>query len=66
MKFSIITANLNMLPYLKLCHASIMDQGVDLEHIVIDGISKDGSVEWLDKKMILIVLLGKIIVCMKL
>jgi len=36
-----------MLNYLKLCHASIMDQGINVEHIVIDGGSKDGTVDWL-------------------
>ena len=51
MDFSIITPSLNQLQYLKRCSASIMDQNnVDLEHIVIDGVSKDGTVEWLEEK----------------
>lgn len=49
-KFSIITPSYNMLDYLKLCHCSIMDQGVDVEHIVIDGGSYDGTVEWLKEQ----------------
>jgi len=36
-----------MLPYLKLCHASIADQGIDVEHVVADGGSSDGSANWL-------------------
>ena len=36
-----------MLPYLKLCCASVQDQGVDLEHIVMDGGSSDGTSKWL-------------------
>jgi glycosyltransferase involved in cell wall biosynthesis len=45
---SIITPSFNMLSYLKLCHASIADQeGPSREHIVVDGVSTDGTVEWL-------------------
>ena len=48
MKFSIITPTYNMLNYLKLCHASIMDQeDVIVEHIIIDGGSNDGTVGWI-------------------
>lgn len=36
-----------MLPYLKRCAASIQDQGVSVEHIVMDGGSSDGTAEWL-------------------
>jgi glycosyltransferase involved in cell wall biosynthesis len=50
MDFSIITPSMNMLPYLKMCAASIADQnGVDKEHIVVDGGSTDGTVEWLQQ-----------------
>ncbi len=52
--FSIITPSYNMLDYLKRCHASIMDQGVNVEHIVIDGGSTDGTVEWLKEQKDLI------------
>lgn len=49
--FSIVTPSLNMLPYLKNCVKSVEDQEqVECEHIVIDGISQDGTVEWLEKK----------------
>lgn len=49
--FSIITPSYNMLSYLKMCHASITDQNdVSVEHIVIDGGSTDGTVEWLQEQ----------------
>ena len=49
MKFSIITPSLNQLDYLKRCIASVADQrGVEVEHIVMDGGSTDGTVEWLE------------------
>lgn len=53
MKFSIITPSFNMLPYLKLCRNSIMDQDhSNYEHIIIDGNSNDGTKKWLnDKKL---------------
>jgi len=50
MKFSIITPSFNQLDYLKRCVASVADQeGVDVEHIVMDGGSTDGTVEWLER-----------------
>jgi glycosyltransferase involved in cell wall biosynthesis len=46
--FSVITPSLNMLDYLKRCHASIMDQeNITVEHIIMDGGSTDGTEEWL-------------------
>lgn len=37
-----------MLPYLRLCAASVADQeGLEYEHIVVDGASTDGTVPWL-------------------
>ncbi len=37
-----------MLDYLRRCHASVSDQeGVTVEHIVADGGSTDGTVQWL-------------------
>ncbi|MFA7160641.1 MAG: glycosyltransferase family 2 protein [Kiritimatiellia bacterium] len=48
MEISVITPSLNMLPYLKCCAASLADQqGVHAEHIVVDGGSTDGTVDWL-------------------
>lgn len=48
MQISIITASYNMLPYLKRCRASVADQqGVEVEHIVADGASSDGTPDWL-------------------
>ena len=49
MNFSIITPSYNMLQYLKLCHNSIIDQAVDLEHIVIDNESSDGTADWIKR-----------------
>jgi glycosyltransferase involved in cell wall biosynthesis len=46
--FTIVTPSLNMLGYLKRCCASVADQaGPTFEHIVMDGGSTDGTVEWL-------------------
>ena len=46
--FSIVTPSLNMLGYLKRCGASVADQdGVSVEHMVMDACSTDGTVEWL-------------------
>lgn len=46
---SIITPCYNSLNYLKLCHASIINQNaVSVEHIIIDGGSTDGTVQWLE------------------
>jgi glycosyltransferase involved in cell wall biosynthesis len=48
MQISIITPSYNMLAYIKRCRASVADQqGVDVEHIVADGGSSDGTPEWL-------------------
>jgi glycosyltransferase involved in cell wall biosynthesis len=48
MDLSVITPSLNMLDYLKRCHASVVDQpGVSVEHIIMDGCSTDGTAEWL-------------------
>lgn len=46
--FSIVTPSYNMLPYLQACHASIADQdNVLCQHIVCDGMSSDGTADWL-------------------
>lgn len=48
MKFSIITPSFRNSEWLKLCIASVADQqGVELEHIVQDSCSDDGTQNWL-------------------
>ena len=50
MKFSIITPSFRSSNWLKLCIASVADQqGVELEHIVQDSCSDDGTQDWLPK-----------------
>lgn len=50
MKFSIITPSFRNSAWLKLCIASVADQqGVELEHIVQDACSDDGTADWLPK-----------------
>jgi glycosyltransferase involved in cell wall biosynthesis len=54
MKFSIITPSFRNSAWLKLCIASVADQqGVELEHIVQDAGSDDGTQDWLpqDKRV---------------
>jgi glycosyltransferase involved in cell wall biosynthesis len=46
-QFSIITPSFRASEWLKLCIASVADQGVELEHIVQDSVSDDGTMEWL-------------------
>ena len=49
--FSIITPSYNMLDYLKRCRRSVADQeGVTVEHLVIDGGSTDGTAQWLAQR----------------
>jgi glycosyltransferase involved in cell wall biosynthesis len=47
MRFSIITPSFNPAPWLPLCIASVADQAVDVEHIVQDAGSTDGTLGWL-------------------
>jgi glycosyltransferase involved in cell wall biosynthesis len=48
LKFSIITPSFRNSEWLKLCIASVADQtGVELEHIVQDSCSDDGTQDWL-------------------
>ena len=48
MKFSIVTPSFRNSEWLKLCIASVADQqGVELEHIVQDAGSDDGTQDWL-------------------
>src|SRR5467141_315471 len=45
---SVVSPSLNMLSYLERCVASVADQeGVRAQHLVMDGGSRDGTVEWL-------------------
>jgi glycosyltransferase involved in cell wall biosynthesis len=47
-KFSIITPSFRNSQWLKLCVASVADQqGVQVEHIVQDAVSDDGTLDWL-------------------
>lgn len=47
MQFSIITPSFRASEWLKLCIPSVADQGVELEHIVQDSVSDDGTMDWL-------------------
>jgi glycosyltransferase involved in cell wall biosynthesis len=51
MKISIITPSYQSSEWLKLCIASVADQGVDAEHIVQDSESTDGTCEWLGRDL---------------
>lgn len=47
MRFSIVTPSYRNSAWLSLCVASVADQGVELEHIVQDAGSDDGTLDWL-------------------
>jgi glycosyltransferase involved in cell wall biosynthesis len=47
MRFSIVTPSFRSSRWLRLCVPSVADQGVDLEHIVQDSCSDDGTLDWL-------------------
>lgn len=47
MKVSVITPSYSQSEWLRLCVASVADQGGDVEHIVQDAGSKDGTLDWL-------------------
>jgi glycosyltransferase involved in cell wall biosynthesis len=49
MRFSIITPSFRNSQWLRLCVASVADQRVELEHIVQDSCSDDGTQDWLPK-----------------
>lgn len=50
MQLSIVTPSFRSLPWLRLCVASVADQeGVNVEHLVQDSCSDDGTQEWLAK-----------------
>jgi glycosyltransferase involved in cell wall biosynthesis len=48
-RFSVITPSFRNSNWLKLCIASVADQGVELEHIVQDAVSDDGTLDWLPR-----------------
>ncbi len=47
MRFSVVTPSFKQSQWLKLCVASVADQGVEHEHIVQDAGSTDGTLDWL-------------------
>lgn len=49
MQFSIITPSFRSSDWLRLCIASVADQGVEAEHIIQDACSDDGTQEWLPR-----------------
>src|ERR1039457_247198 len=50
MKFSIVTPSFRNSKWLKLCVASVADQpGIEVEHIIQDSCSDDGTQDWLPK-----------------
>ncbi len=46
-RFSIVTPSFRSSRWLQLCVASVADQGVELDHIVQDSCSDDGTLDWL-------------------
>jgi glycosyltransferase involved in cell wall biosynthesis len=56
-RFSIVTPSFRNSEWLKLCVASVADQGMALEHIVQDAGSDDGTLDWIagDKRVKLFV-----------
>jgi len=49
MQFSIITPSFRNSRWLQLCISSVADQDVELEHLVQDACSDDGTLDWLPK-----------------
>jgi glycosyltransferase involved in cell wall biosynthesis len=47
MRFSVVTPSFRQSEWLKLCVASVADQGVEVEHLVQDACSDDGTLDWL-------------------
>ena len=47
MRFSVITPSFRSSQWLRLCIASVADQGVEVEHLVQDAGSDDGTLDWL-------------------
>ena len=53
LRISVVTPSFRNSDWLRLCIASVADQGVGCEHIVQDGGSDDGTLQWLpqDKRV---------------
>jgi glycosyltransferase involved in cell wall biosynthesis len=49
MLFSVVTPSFRSSQWLKLCIASVADQSIELEHIVQDAVSDDGTLDWLPR-----------------
>lgn len=49
MRISIVTPSFRNSDWLKLCIASVADQGLAVEHIIQDAGSDDGTLEWLPR-----------------
>lgn len=47
LRFSIVTPSFRNSDWLKLCIASVADQGLAVEHIIQDAGSDDGTLDWL-------------------
>lgn len=47
MRFSIVTPSFRSARWLKMCIPSVADQGVEMEHLVQDAESDDGTRDWL-------------------
>lgn len=47
MLVSVVTPSFRSSQWLKLCIASVADQGIPVEHIVQDAGSDDGTLDWL-------------------
>lgn len=59
-EISIVTPCLNDLAYLRRACASVADQkGIPLEHIVVDGGSVDGSLDWLQSRPGILTVTGR-------
>jgi glycosyltransferase involved in cell wall biosynthesis len=48
-RFSVITPSFRNSNWLKLCIASVADQNVEVEHIIQDANSDDGTLDWLQR-----------------
>lgn len=47
MRISVVTPSFRSSPWLRLCVASVADQGLPVEHIIQDAGSDDGTLDWL-------------------